>query len=221
MEQRLSLEETVNKYGLSVEQIFDHAKSGELGFYYEHPELGGPLQVRYYEGENYVLKLKKDGHISFLHGFIWVQDEIPMEGISDETPLEDILDRIPPDKTPLEYILYSPQNSTMYKDQDSFDQGDKIYTKDVYLLESEIMDRLNSFEEKGSQTRESPENIMSRARKSGKSDAEIAAEIDAIWTGSNRLTNEKLGRLLPANPGANIDPASHEKRGKRLRRKTT
>lgn len=67
--------------------------------------------------------------------------------------------------------------------------------------------------------KEPPEQIIERERKSGKNDYEIAATIDAEWTGRDRLSNREIGQLLPANPGTNIEPTSQEKRGKRLRKK--
>ena len=70
-------------------------------------------------------------------------------------------------------------------------------------------------------SRTPPEKIVERGKRAGKTDKEIASEIDKEWTEEDRLTNEKMGRLLPASPGAAITQESHIQRGKRLRGKKT
>ncbi len=66
-----------------------------------------------------------------------------------------------------------------------------------------------------------PEEIIKEGRSFDKTDKEIAAMIDAELTGAHRLTDEKLGMALPANPETNIGKSAHVQRGKRLRGKTT
>ncbi len=47
---------------------------------------------------------------------------------------------------------------------------------------------------------------------------ELASLVDEEFTGSARLTDEALGRLLPANPGAEISAEGHKRQGHRLRK---
>ena len=47
---------------------------------------------------------------------------------------------------------------------------------------------------------------------------ELARLVDAYFTGTARLTNESLGILLPANPGAEISNEGHKQQEHRLRK---
>lgn len=47
---------------------------------------------------------------------------------------------------------------------------------------------------------------------------ELARLVDAYFTETARLTDEALGRLLPANPGAEISDEGHKRQGYRLRK---
>jgi hypothetical protein len=47
---------------------------------------------------------------------------------------------------------------------------------------------------------------------------ELARQVDKEFTGKARLTDEALGRLLPANPGAEVSDEAHKRRGHRLRK---
>jgi hypothetical protein len=47
---------------------------------------------------------------------------------------------------------------------------------------------------------------------------ELARLVDEEFTETARLTDEALGRLLPANPGAEISDEGHKRQGHRLRR---
>lgn len=46
----------------------------------------------------------------------------------------------------------------------------------------------------------------------------LARLVDEEFTGKARLTDEALGRLLPANPGAEISDEGHKRQGHRLRK---
>ena len=61
---------------------------------------------------------------------------------------------------------------------------------------------------------ETPEMLVERMKREGVSDTKIAGHLIEKY---DRITNFRLGVLLPANPGANIEPGSHKRRGKRLR----
>lgn len=73
--------------------------------------------------------------------------------------------------------------------------------------------------------RPSPEKIIEYSRRLGKTGSkksvlmEIVAEIDAVWTPPDRLTNIEIGRLFPKQTNETDDAL--EQRGKRLRGKMT
>ena len=80
---------------------------------------------------------------------------------------------------------------------------------------------IEKFEKNYIFTRLTPEKIVERERKAGKNAEQIASVIDSEYKGSDHLTNDEMGLLLPANPGTSISKASSEQRGKRLRGKKT
>lgn len=64
-----------------------------------------------------------------------------------------------------------------------------------------------------------PEEVLTYHRARGvREPHDLARLVDAEFIGSARLTDEVLGRLLPANPGAEISDEGHKRRGHRLRK---
>lgn len=98
------------------------------------------------------------------------------------------------------YELSGPRNELFYRREDiecfekENEQKQKVVksTKIITETEKQLIDRLKS---------------------EGQSDKVIAKELKARFPG---IKNSRIGRLLPANPDANISNDAHRKRGERL-----
>lgn len=100
--------------------------------------------------------------------------------------------------------LNLPDNPTRLIHELKVSRQDAVNILDSCGLGAELLNEL----------RQTPEEILEEGRKHGLSDKEIAAQIDAVWFGYDRLTHEQLAILFRGKPhGKGAD----KKHGSRLR----
>lgn len=114
----------------------------------------------------------------------------------------------------------------------TLDMGDRLKSAKFKLKEVERYEHLHRIGQFGKAQEESlepdktplhfacPEDLVEyyRREKGVHEPQELARLVDEEFTGKARLTDEALGRLLPANPNKDVYPETHKRRGHRLRK---